>query len=469
MVIVCGIDGSARSREAARAAAAFAKLGQTSLTLCHVQEAMVLTIEPLAGATPIALANTTHLETDRQRMLGELEREGERLKEAFGIEVRSVVRAGLPDHELVRVALDEQADLLVVASLGRRASTTWRLGSVADRLSQSSPVPLLVVRDALALERWALERRPLSVLVALGSGKPTQAAVRAAEGLAKLGACERTEVHVYDPREEARRRGLADPESPETRARLEAALARELPPRFGQDPGPSSGHFVALATRGDAAETLAEFVEEHGAALLVVGTHRHGALRRRFFGSVSYSLLPMVETNVLVVPPRLAEVAEVVPGVPRRVKRALVATDLSATGNRAIELALGLLPASCQLVLLHVDVPPELPSGWIMGYHPKAMPTPGERRMKRALAEAELQKLAQGSREGTLETVIDVVEASDVPRAILEAAERHEVDLVCLGTHHHGRVASALIGSVARTVARRSLRPVLLVPSEGDG
>jgi nucleotide-binding universal stress UspA family protein len=467
MVIVCGIDGSANSREAARAAAALAKLDAEVLVLVYVQEALVLGIDALAGATPVALANTAHLDADRQRMHGELEREASRLVADFGIEVRHTIRTGLPDTELVRVAEEEEAELLVVASLGRRAATMWRFGSVADRLSQSSPVPLLVVRDARAFERWAREGRTLAITLALGAGKPTQAAVRAAQGLAKLGTSALTEVHIYDPLEEGRRRGLYDFDAPETRARIEGALARELPPRFGQEKPGEAGRFVALPSRGHVAETLAEFVEEEQTDVLVLGTHRHGALRRRFFGSTSSGVLPMVATNVLVVPTRAAE--STAPARPRRVQRVLVATDLSETGNRAVELALGLVPEGCQLVLLHVDVPPDLPSGVIMGYHPSAQTTPAERRMKRALAETELEKLAREGGERSLETEVEVVESSDVSRAILEAAERHEVDLICLGTHHHGRVASALIGSVARSVARRSSRPVLLVPAETGG
>lgn len=464
MVIVCGIDGSATSQGAARAAAALAKLDQEELLLVYVQEALVLGIDALTGSsTPVALANTTHLDKDRERMHAELERQGAELAAHFGIRVRHVIHTGLPDHELVRVAEDEGAELIVVASLGRRAATMWRFGSVADRLSQSSSVPLLVVRDGRPFERWALEDKGLAVVLALGGGKPTRAAARAAQGLARLGRCELTEVHVYDPLEEARRRGLADVESPEVRNRIEASLARELPPRFADEGQADGARFCAIPSSGQVAETLAEFVEEQQADLLVIGTHRHGAMRRRFFGSVSYGVLPMVESNVLVVPPRL-EVAA--PQAPRRVRRVLVATDLSEVGNRAVELVLSLVPEGGQLVLLHVDVPPELPSGFIMGYHPSAAPTAGERRMKRALAEAELEKLAAATGARTLETVVDVVDSGDVPRAILEAAERHDVDLVCLGTHHHGRVVSALIGSVARTVARRSSRPVLLVPTE---
>lgn len=461
MVILCGIDGSASSREAARAAAALARLTKDELELVYVQEAFVFGADALAGGMPVAVANTAHLDADRERMAKELEREGARLAETFGIQVKHAIRTGLPDHELALLAEQEEAELLVVASVGRRAATMWRFGSVADRLSQSSPVPLLVVRNARPFERWALEQRSLSVVLGLGGGRSSAAAARAAQELCKLGPAKLLEAHVYDPVHEARRLGLADPESEETRDRIESALARELP---GRERGTTADRFVPLPSRGHVAETLAELAEEERADLVVLGSHRHGALHRRFMGSVSYAVLPMVETNVMIVP-ATAERAE--KRGPRVVKRVLVATDLSETGNAAVEMALGLLPDAGQLVLLHVDVPPELPSGWIMGYHPGAQPSPGERKLKRSLAEAELEKLVQGV-ERPMETLIEVVEADDVPRAILEAAERHGADLVCLGTHRYGRVTSALIGSVARMVARRCPRPVLLVPSEPE-
>ena len=204
MVIVCGIDGSSRSWEAARAAAALAKLHRDRLTLAYVQEALVLGLDPLTGSMPLALANTEYLEADRARMKVELERAGARLHQAFGIEVRHVMHTGLPDHELLDVVAAEEAELLVVASIGRRSGTTWRFGSVADRLSQSSPVALLVVRDSAPFERWAMADRRLSIVLALGGGKPTHAAARAAAALCKLGSCTLTEAHVYAPREDAR-------------------------------------------------------------------------------------------------------------------------------------------------------------------------------------------------------------------------------------------------------------------------
>jgi nucleotide-binding universal stress UspA family protein len=49
-------------------------------------------------------------------------------------------------------------------------------------------------------------------------------------------------------------------------------------------------------------------------------------------------------------------------------------------------------------------------------------------------------------------------------QAILEFMKEEKTDLVVLGTHGHGLIRRALIGSVASGVARRSDCPVLLVP-----
>jgi len=456
MVVLCGIDGSAGSHDAARAAAALAKMLGEPLHLAHVVEALVFSSDALTGGMPVAVANTAHLDADREHAKKLLERTGQGLKEAFGVEVRHSVRAGLPDHELVQIAKEEDVSLLVVASIGRRASSMWRFGSVADRLSQSAPVSTLIVRRAESIVRWAGERAPMSVLLALGTGQPTLAAARAAQRLCKLGPCKLEEVHAYDPVHEARRMGLADPSSPQTRERIESSLARSLP---GRSLTPDAT-FKALPARDEVVETLTEYAEEHLVDLLVVGSHHHGGMHRRVFGSTSYGLVASVESNVLVVP-TVSEESEARPR--RETRRILVATDLSPTGNAALDVALGLAPQGAHVVLLHVDVPPDLPSGFIMGYHPSAYSGTGERKLKRALTESELEKLTTGA-DPSIEFVVDTQVSDDVPRAILEAAERHSADLVCMGTHRYGRLASTLIGSVARSVARRSKVPVLLVP-----
>jgi nucleotide-binding universal stress UspA family protein len=53
-----------------------------------------------------------------------------------------------------------------------------------------------------------------------------------------------------------------------------------------------------------------------------------------------------------------------------------------------------------------------------------------------------------------------------VPALIAHAAESVDAGLIVLGTHGHGGVASALLGSVARGLLHEASCPVLAVPPE---
>lgn len=53
---------------------------------------------------------------------------------------------------------------------------------------------------------------------------------------------------------------------------------------------------------------------------------------------------------------------------------------------------------------------------------------------------------------------------SDVAKLVERAADEIDADLVVVGTHGHGGVAAALMGSVARSLCHVSHRPVLVVP-----
>ena len=87
--------------------------------------------------------------------------------------------------------------------------------------------------------------------------------------------------------------------------------------------------------------------------------------------------------------------------------------------------------------------------------------------VERARAHADGQRAVLSVQAEGAET-LDVREEvcwGDVPaREILKAADREEADLVVMGTHGHGAVRRALLGSVATAVARDATCPVLLVP-----
>ena len=56
-----------------------------------------------------------------------------------------------------------------------------------------------------------------------------------------------------------------------------------------------------------------------------------------------------------------------------------------------------------------------------------------------------------------------MVTQGDPVDCITQEAEARQVDLIVMGYHPQGRLGEAIIGSVSRSVLRRSKVPVLLV------
>jgi nucleotide-binding universal stress UspA family protein len=65
-----------------------------------------------------------------------------------GLRARAVLRSGAPHREIVALATDERADLVVMGTHGRGGLNRMLLGSVADRVVRLAPCPVLTVREA---------------------------------------------------------------------------------------------------------------------------------------------------------------------------------------------------------------------------------------------------------------------------------------------------------------------------------
>jgi nucleotide-binding universal stress UspA family protein len=65
---------------------------------------------------------------------------------AQGTPARSVVRTGAAWEEIVRVAVEEHADMIVMGTQGRTGLERFMLGSVAERVIRRAPCPVLTVR-----------------------------------------------------------------------------------------------------------------------------------------------------------------------------------------------------------------------------------------------------------------------------------------------------------------------------------
>jgi nucleotide-binding universal stress UspA family protein len=139
--IVVPTDFSDCSEEAwALAKRVAASLG-SEVVLAHIL------VEPIVyGDASLATDTTWQLfEQGRKWVEEELEKWASGAR-AQGITVRTHVRTGSANEEIVTLATDEPADLIIMGTHGRSALNRALVGSVADRVVRFAPCPVLTVR-----------------------------------------------------------------------------------------------------------------------------------------------------------------------------------------------------------------------------------------------------------------------------------------------------------------------------------
>jgi nucleotide-binding universal stress UspA family protein len=136
----------------------------------------------------------------------------------------------------------------------------------------------------------------------------------------------------------------------------------------------------------------------------------------------------------------------------------VLTTDLSTESQRAIAPVRDLaarLGLDVTLLAVLEDLPFEPVAGGVMAVYP-------DRKQLRADWERELDKLRQVV--GPLCKRREIVEAADVPQAIVDYAHQQRADFVAMATHGRSGLRRLLLGSVAEQVVRRAHVPVLLYP-----
>ncbi|WP_406670895.1 universal stress protein [Methanolobus sp. ZRKC4] len=70
----------------------------------------------------------------------------QKMAEDVGITFETVTLEGNPSHEIIEFADNNNIDLIVMGTLGKRGLDHFLLGSVAENVIRNSKVPVLVVR-----------------------------------------------------------------------------------------------------------------------------------------------------------------------------------------------------------------------------------------------------------------------------------------------------------------------------------
>lgn len=277
--VVVGFDGSDLARRAVLWGAEEASRSGAALQV--VQAVRAPLPEPVFTPMSIPVPEFVTEETMAKSAEDHLAELADELRRGWpDLRISTHVRLGRP----VDVLADEPGDLLVLGSSGRTGIREMFLGSTALELVATCGRPVIVTRSG------PMEGR---VVVGVdGSDTSTEAIAFAFDFAARHGR-ELFAVHAFN---DAGWAELPEPDVDHVRADLARLLDDQLAPHRSRHPEVHVAHEVAFDAPARALLRAAE-----GAALVAVGSHGRGAVKRAILGSVSHAVLHHAPCPVAVV------------------------------------------------------------------------------------------------------------------------------------------------------------------------
>ncbi len=307
--ILVPLDGSPLAEQILPYAGALAPLLQAQLHLLEVVPEPAH--ELVASANLTAMYGTADsIEREHMRQRAELEEAFARAETYLAAQtsqlmeqdlaVQTDIQAGLPANVIVELARNPRTRLIAMATHGRGGLQRWALGSVADRVAQASPAPVLLVRATMHTSPADFRLR--HILVPLDGSELARQALPLACDLAHAAHARITLIQAVSPKIEGYPSLLAQPQ-PSYRAilsALHAAAERELEHAAAAIRQPDLPVTTVVVT-GHAAEAIVDEATRRGASMIVMATHGYGGLRRWALGSVADQVLHATHLPLLLV------------------------------------------------------------------------------------------------------------------------------------------------------------------------
>ncbi|MBA2678709.1 MAG: universal stress protein, partial [Ktedonobacteraceae bacterium] len=193
--ILVPLDGSVRAEQAFPVAVRIAHATGASLTLLRVVESPNRfdehSVELPEEPAELLEAEIARAKAYLLHVLAESKLEG--------IGITTEVRTGVVAQHILQCVEEHQDDLIVMCSHGTTGLKRWLLGSVAQKIVHTSPVPVLIVREghALLIEQQGVTKEPFQILVPLdGSALAEAALLPAAHMSAALAAPQSGALHL---------------------------------------------------------------------------------------------------------------------------------------------------------------------------------------------------------------------------------------------------------------------------------
>jgi nucleotide-binding universal stress UspA family protein len=266
--ILCAVDFSPASTRAFEFALQLASIHGARIQLLHVIPRIIASVMDV----PITTSRwTAAQEEEATRELAKLR---ERASKS-GIAADTEIRLGDIDLQILKVANETRADLLVIGTHGRRGFERWVLGSVAERMLRHSPIPILLTASTGKRAAAGVIRH---ILIPSDFSRGTADAIGYGVGIADQAGASVTILHVIQDRSPAVDWNAGSAESAAIQQRLEGLVplgARRL---------------CEIDTRvenGQPYQEILRVIQDSKPSLVVLNTHGHGFLDRALIGSTA--------------------------------------------------------------------------------------------------------------------------------------------------------------------------------------
>lgn len=206
---------------------------------------------------------------------------------------------GHPASEILSYADSNNIGLIIIASRGAAGTGPWLLGDIASKVLRASTCPVLLVRSPAAEAAISQNRLIQKILVPLDGSKTGEAALPAAEALARPFGAELVLFQCLEPIFQAAPYNVAFPQQlglekieAETRAYL-GGVSKLLHER--------GANVSTVIESGRAPETIIDYARTNAMDIIAMSTHGRSGIGRWVFGSVTDKVLQAGDTAVLVV------------------------------------------------------------------------------------------------------------------------------------------------------------------------
>ena len=290
--IVVPLDGSLLAEQALSFLPRFVSPLQTHIDLVCVVQPWVYALG-MSEATPISVINDLHENWKAYLHQQEIFLQG------LGYTVQSHVLEGDIAAEILALAANKNADLIVMSTHGRSGFRRLALGSVAERVLHNATIPLLLVREGAALQTT----NPIEhLLVPLDGSSFAERSIPLAVELSTQTGATLTMLRVVQDLDAQNKQIIFKSEEAAEEAVTQwKLLATRYLDELAKGIKAEGVKVSSMVLSGDPENLIGTIAETLPADLIVMSTHGRSGVSRWVYGSVANKVLRTASCPVLLV------------------------------------------------------------------------------------------------------------------------------------------------------------------------